>query len=74
MHWAAYIGRPEVARILVNNGAQLQIRDNEGLTPLEQACVEQICFTRSVGNMRKAAALNQAREEIQQLLRDAGAA
>ena len=74
LHWAAYIGRPEVARILVNNGAQLQIRDNEGLTPLEQACEEKICFTRSVGQMRKAAALNQAREEIQQLLRDAGAA
>lgn len=37
LHYAAIFGRPEIARLLLENGANPELRDEEGKTPLEKA-------------------------------------
>lgn len=32
-----FLGRPEIVRILVDNGADIHLKDNSGLTPLDLA-------------------------------------
>ena len=40
LHWAASLGQAEMARLLIDNGADLNIRNNEGDTPLHWAAKE----------------------------------
>ena len=39
LHVAARIGKPEVAKLLLDAGANVQARDEEGQTPLHRACL-----------------------------------
>ncbi len=36
---AAYIGHAEITRVLIRNGALVEVRDNDGRTPLDLAIV-----------------------------------
>lgn len=40
LHWAARLGLAEMARLLIDNGADLNIRNDEGFTPLHWAAGE----------------------------------
>lgn len=40
LHWAASLGLAEMARLLIDNGADLDIRNNDGNTPLHWAAGE----------------------------------
>ena len=40
LHWAASLGLAEMARLLIDNGADLNIRNEEGNTPLHWAAGE----------------------------------
>lgn len=40
LHWAASLGLAEMARLLIDNGADLDIRNDEGNTPLHWAAGE----------------------------------
>ena len=59
LHWAAVLGRIKMARILITVGADVDIRDNNGYTPLDWTTYERI----SEGK---------ARLEVAELLRDKG--
>lgn len=37
LHYAAIFGRPDIAKLLIENGANPELRDEEGKTPLEKA-------------------------------------
>lgn len=37
LHYAACFGRPSIAKILLKNGANPELRDEEGKTPLDKA-------------------------------------
>lgn len=37
LHWAAYIGRPDIAEALIGSGADVHLKDNDGKTPLQLA-------------------------------------
>lgn len=37
LHYAACFGRPSIAKILLKNGANAELRDEEGKTPLDKA-------------------------------------
>lgn len=37
LHYAACFGRPSIAKILLKNGANTELRDEEGKTPLDKA-------------------------------------
>jgi len=40
LHWAASLGLAEMARLLIDNGADVNIRNEEGYTPLHWAAGE----------------------------------
>jgi ankyrin repeat protein len=40
LHWAARLGLAEMARLLIDNGADVNIRNDEGYTPLHWAAGE----------------------------------
>ena len=40
LHWAASLGLAEMARLLIDNGANLDIRNHDGTTPLHWAAGE----------------------------------
>ena len=40
LHWAASLGLAEMARLLIDNGADLEIRNHDGNTPLHWAAGE----------------------------------
>lgn len=39
LHWAAAHSKVDIARLLVDAGANLEAKDHEGFTPLETACL-----------------------------------
>ncbi len=39
LHWAAAHSKVEIARLLIDAGADLEAKDHEGFTPLETACL-----------------------------------
>ena len=38
LHYAAFIGNPEVCRALIRHGSQVDPKDQDGFTPLHRAC------------------------------------
>lgn len=43
LHWAAVCNKPEVCRLLLENGATLMARDAGGMTPLHYS-MEKVCI------------------------------
>jgi ankyrin repeat protein len=39
LHWAAAHSKVEIAKLLIDAGADLEAKDHEGFTPLETACL-----------------------------------
>ena len=70
LHWAANRGRIDVARLLVENGADINKADESGKTPLDLASMWR---SRETGVTMQYAAPGFCYDEVVQLLIECGA-